>query len=62
MMELKQINIKNRTSYFYNGMVNLKNFEPNLLKIDKNIIKRLTFTISDTLELKRLMIMKVFTA
>ena len=62
MMELKQINIKNRTSYFYNGMVNLKNFEPNLLKIDKNIIKRLIFTISDTLELKRLMIMKVFTA
>ena len=61
-MELKQINIKNRTSYFYNGMVNLKNFEPNLLKIDKNIIKRLIFTISDTLELKRLMIMKVFTA
>ena len=60
-MELKQINIKNRTSYFYNGMVNLKNFEPNLLKIDKNIIKRLIFTISDTLELKRLMIMKVFT-
>ena len=62
MMELKQINIKNRTSYFYNGMVNLKNFEPNLLKIDKNIIKRLIFTISDTLELKRFMIMKVFTA
>ena len=61
-MELKQINIKNRTSYFYNGMVNLKNFEPNLLKIDKNIIKRLIFTISYTLELKRLMIMKVFTA
>ena len=61
-MELKQINIKNRTSYFYNGMVNLKNFEPNLLKIDKNIIKRLIVTISDTLELKRLMIMKVFTA
>ena len=61
-MEPKQINIKNRTSYFYNGMVNLKNFEPNLLKIDKNIIKRLIFTISDTLELKRLMIMKVFTA
>ena len=61
-MELKQINIKNRTSYFYNGMVNLKNFEPNLLKIDKNIIKRLIFTILDTLELKRLMIMKVFTA
>ena len=61
-MELKQINIKNRTSYFYNGMVNLKNFEPNLLKIDKNIIKRLIFTISDTLELKRFMTMKVFTA
>ena len=31
----KQINIKNRTYYFYNDIINPKNFESNLLKIDK---------------------------
>ena len=35
MGELKQIEIKNQIYYFYNDMINLKNFEPNLLKIDK---------------------------
>ena len=34
MGEVKQIKIKNRTYYFYNDMINLKKFEPNLLKID----------------------------
>ena len=34
MGEVKKINIKNRTYYFYSDMINLKNFEPNLLKID----------------------------
>ena len=34
MGEVKQINIKNRTYHFYNDTINLKNFEPNLLKID----------------------------
>ena len=35
MGEVKQIEFKNRTYYFYNDMVNLKNFEPNFLKIYK---------------------------
>ena len=35
MGEVKQIEIKNRAYYFYNDMVNLKNLEPNLLKICK---------------------------
>ena len=35
MGEVKQIEIKNRAYYFYNDMVNLKNLEPNLLKIYK---------------------------
>ena len=33
--EVKQIKIKNRTYYFYNDMINLKNVDSNLLKIDK---------------------------
>ena len=35
MGEVKQISIKNRTYYFYNNIIDPKNFEPNLLKIDK---------------------------
>ena len=39
MEEVKQINIKNRTYYFYNDMVNIKDYEPNLLKIDREPYK-----------------------
>ena len=35
MGEVKQINIKNRTYYFYNDQINLKDFDARLLKIDK---------------------------
>ena len=41
MGEVKQINIKNRTYYFYNDMINLKNFEPNLLRIDRKSYKNI---------------------
>ena len=41
MGEVKQINIKNRTYYFYSDMINIKNFEPNLLKIDRKWDKRI---------------------
>ena len=35
MGKIKQINIKNRTYYFYNDQINLKDFDARLLKIDK---------------------------
>ena len=38
---MKQINIKNQTNYFYNDIVNIKNFEPNLQKIDKKSYKNI---------------------
>ena len=38
---VKQIDIKNRTYYFYNDMINIKNFEPNLLKIDRKSYKNI---------------------
>ena len=37
--EVKQIEIKNRTYYFYNDIINLENFDSNLLKIDKKHYK-----------------------
>ena len=39
MGKVKQIEIKNWTYYFYNDMISLKNFELNLLKIDKKHCK-----------------------
>ena len=40
MGTIKQINIKNRTYYFYNGIIDLENFDARLLKIDKKISYR----------------------
>ena len=35
LMTTKQIDIKNRTYYFYNDLINIKNFDPNMLRLDK---------------------------
>ena len=34
-MTTKQIDTKNRTYYFYNDLINIKNVDPNMLKLDK---------------------------
>ena len=39
MGTIKQIDIKNRTYYFYNNMINIKKFDARLLKIDKRPYK-----------------------
>ena len=36
MGEVKEINIKNQTYYFFDDMIDIKNFHSNLLKINKN--------------------------
>ena len=41
MGETKQINIKNRTYYFYNDQINLKDFDARLLKVDKKDYKEI---------------------
>ena len=40
MRTLRQVNIKNRQSYFFNSMINIKNFDPNLLNIDQISFKK----------------------
>ena len=35
MENIKEINIKNRTYYFFDDIINIKNFNPDLSKIDK---------------------------
>ena len=34
-MTTKQLDIKNRTYYFYNNLINITNFEASNLKLDK---------------------------
>ena len=41
MRNIEQINIENRTYYFFNGMINIKNFDSNLLKLDKTSYKNI---------------------
>ena len=36
---IKELNIKNQTYYFFNDMINIQNFQSNLLKIDKKPYK-----------------------
>ena len=35
MVTTKQSNIKNTTYYFYDDLINIKNFDPKLLKLDQ---------------------------
>ena len=38
---VKVINIKNLTYYFFNDIINIEDFDSNLLKIDKRSYKRI---------------------
>ena len=33
--KIKDINIKNRTYYFFNDIINIENFDPNNIKMDE---------------------------
>ena len=44
-MTAKQLNIKNRTYYFYNDLINVLNFKPINLKLDKKHRNTLIFII-----------------
>ena len=37
-MVIRQLNIKGRTYYFYNDLINIKNFNSNNLKLDKKSV------------------------
>ena len=39
MASVKELNIKNQTYYFYDDIINIRNFHSNLLKIDKKPYK-----------------------
>ena len=60
MGNIKQVNIKNRRYYFFNDMINIKNFDSNLLKIEKKSYKNIDICYIGYITIKKLMIMKIF--
>ena len=54
MGKVKQIDIKNRTYYFYNDMINLKHFDSNLLKINKKHYKRIKIYYTGYIRIKKI--------
>ena len=61
MGKVKQIEIKNRTYYFYNDIINIEEFNSSLLKIKKKSYKDIDIYYIGTSQLKKLVIMKIFT-
>ena len=45
MREIKNINIKNQTYYFYNDIINLDEFDGSKIKVDKKNLMTLMFII-----------------
>ena len=62
METVKQINIKNRTYYFYNDIIDLENFDSSLLKLDKKSYKGIGIYNIGYITIKKLVIVKIFTA
>ena len=60
MGTIKQINVKNRTYYFYN-IIELENFASSLLKIDKKSYKDISIYNIGYITIKKLVIVKIFT-
>ena len=62
MGKIRQINIKNRTCYFYNDQINLKDFDASMLKIDKKNYKEIELYSLVMWLLKKLLITTILTA
>ena len=61
MRKVKQIDIKNRTYYFYNNIINIEKLNSSLLKIDKKPYKDIDIYYIGYITIKNWMIMKIFT-
>ena len=52
MRTIKEINITNRTYYFSDDMINIIDFDPNLLKVDKKSSKNIDIYYTDYITVK----------
>ena len=53
-MGVEPINIKNKTYYFYNDIIDLKDFDSKLLKIDKKHYKRINIYYFGYITIKKI--------
>ena len=61
MGKVKQINIINRTYYFYKNQINLKDFDARLLKVDKKNYKEIGIYYIGYVTVKKLLIATILT-
>ena len=54
MGNIKQINIKNRTYYFFNDMIKIKDFDSSLVKIDKKSYKNIDISYIGYITIKNI--------
>ena len=59
MGNIKEINIENRTIYFFNEMINIKYFDSRLIKIDRKSYKNIGIFNISYIAIKKLMIIKI---
>ena len=57
---IKQINIKIYRYYFFNDMVNIEDFDPNLLKIDNKVYKNMGIYYIEYITIRKIMVIKIF--
>ena len=62
MRKVKELNIKNEAYYFFNDIINMRNFKSNLLKIDKEPYKDFDIYYIGYIPIKKLKIVEIFTA
>ena len=60
MGTVKQTDNENWTYYFYNDIIDIKNFDPILLKIDKKSYKDTSIYNIGYITIKKMMIIRVF--
>ena len=59
MGEIKQINIKNRTYYFYNDVINLDEYDGSKIKVEKkNLITLISIILAINIRKKLQNVMK----
>ena len=59
MSQIIEINIENRTYYFFNDIINIKNFDPNQTKIDKTSYKNIIIYYIGYITIKNLSYAKI---
>ena len=59
MGNTKEINMKSRSYYFFDDMINIRNFDPNLLKVDKKLHKNIDIYYIDYISMKDLDYVKI---